>query len=139
MLAVPPAEVARCAAGEDLPSEPQARLLDEYLTARGAIQNIVIGLRSRPERPGARLVPVSLPSPPSATLLQTFQNVAAALRGCLTRDADGKPTGWPYDLRELQGQATPTSTAYGIKTMLLLEDRLAIGRPPSDRPGPCCG
>ena len=127
-LSVSPAEVTRWAAGEDLPSEPQARLLDEYLTARGAIQNLVIELLSRPDRPGLRLVPAALPSPPAATLLQTFQNIAAALRGCLVRDADGRPTGWPRDLRELPelpGEATPTSTAYGIKAMLLLEDGLA--------------
>src|SRR5690242_7544632 len=128
-LSVSPAEVARWAAGEDLPSEPQARLLDEYLTARGAIQNLVIELRSRPDRPGLRLVPAPLPSPPAATtLLQTFQNIAVALRECLVRDADGTPTGWPRDLRELPelpGEATPTSTAYGIKAMLLLEDGLA--------------
>ena len=127
-LSVSPTEVTRWAAGEDLPSERQARLLDEYLTARGAIQNLVIELLSRPDRPGPRLVPAALPSPPAATLLQTFQNIAAALRGCLVRDADGRPMGWPRDLRELPelpGEATPTSTAYGVKTMLLLEDGLA--------------
>ncbi|HEY1000490.1 MAG TPA: hypothetical protein VGD83_12680 [Streptosporangiaceae bacterium] len=127
-LSVSPAEVTRWAAGEDLPSERQARLLDEYLTARGAIQNLAIELLSRPDRPGLRLVPAALPSPPAATLLQAFQNVAAALRGCLVAGADGRPTGWPRDLRELPelpGEATPTSTAYGIKTMLLLEDGLA--------------
>ena len=103
-------------------------MLDEYLTARGAIQNLAIELLSRPDRPGLRLVPAALPSPPAATLLQTFQNVAAALRGCMVTDADGQPTGWRRDLRELPelpGEATPTSTAYGIKTMLLLEDGLA--------------
>ena len=47
-LAVPSGEVARWAAGEDLPSEPQARDLDEYLTARGAIQKRVTELRSGP-------------------------------------------------------------------------------------------
>ena len=128
-LSVSTAEVTRWAAGEDLPSEPQARLLDEYLTARGAIQNLVIELLSRPDRPGLRLVPAPLTSPPAATtLLQTFQNIAVALRECLVRDADGTPTGWPRDLRELPelpGEATPTSTAYGIKAMLLLEDGLA--------------
>ena len=127
-LSVSSAEVARWAAGEDLPSERQARLLDEYLTARGAIQNLAIELLSRPDRPGLRLVPAALPSPPAATLLQTFQNIAVALRGCLVTDAGGQPTGWPRDLRELPelpGEATPTSTAYGIKTMLLLEDGLA--------------
>jgi hypothetical protein len=124
-LSVSPAEVTRWAAGEDLPSEPQARLLDEYLTARGAIQNLVIELRSRPDRPGLRLVPAPLPSPAATTLLQTFQNIAVALRGSLVRDADGMPTGWRPDLRELPGEATAASTAYGIKTMLLLEDGLA--------------
>ena len=126
VLAIAPAEVARWAAGEDLPPESKARLLDKYLTARGAIQNLVIELRSMPDRPGPRLVPVPLPSPSAPTLLQTFGNVAKALRGSLTRDADGKPVGWPRDLRELPGKAaTATSTAFGIRTLLLLEDGLA--------------
>jgi transcriptional regulator with XRE-family HTH domain len=116
-LSVSPDEVSRWAAGADLPSERQARLLDEYLTARGAIQNLVIELLSGPDRPG--------PGPPATTLLQTFQNVATALRGCLVRAADGRPAGWRPDLRELPGGATAASTAYGIKAMLLLEDGLA--------------
>ena len=124
-LDVPRAEVARWAAGQELPSEPEARSLDEYLTARGAIQNLVIELRFKPDRAGRQLVPVSLTSPSAPTLFQTFQHVAKTLRGCLTRDADGRAAGWPRDLRELSGKATPTSTAYGIKTMLLLEDGLA--------------
>jgi hypothetical protein len=124
-LGVPSAEVARWAAGQDLPSRPQARSLDEYLTARGAIMNLAADLRSRPDRAGSRVVPVPLPSPSAPTLLQTFQSVARALRDCLARDADGKPTGWPRDLRELPGKATPSSTAFGIRTMLQLEDGLA--------------
>jgi hypothetical protein len=124
-LGVPSPEVTRWANGEDLPTEPQARSLDKYLTARGAIQNLVTELRSRSDRPSLRLVPVPVPSPAAPTLLQTFQNVARALRGCLVRDAGGRPTGWRPDLRELPGAATAASTAYGIKTMLLLEDGLA--------------
>ena len=124
-LAVPPADVARWATGQELPSEPEARSLDEYLTARGAIQNLVTDLRSRPDRPGPRFVPMPRPGPAAPTLLQTFGNVAAALRDCLVRDADGRPLGWPRDLRDRPGEATPTSTAYGIKTMMLLEDGLA--------------
>jgi len=123
-LAVSSAEVARWAAGEDLPSEPQARDLDEYLTARGAIQKRVTELRSGPDHPGPQLVPVPLPSPPAPSLLQTFQGVTVALRQCLATDADGVPTGWPPDLR-VPGEATATSTAFGIRTMLLLEDGLA--------------
>ncbi len=102
-LDVPPPEVARWAAGQDLPPEPEARSLDEYLTARGAIQNLVIELRSKPDRAGRQLVPVPPPSPSAPTLFQTFQHVANALRACLIRDADGKPTGWPRDLRDLRG------------------------------------
>jgi hypothetical protein len=126
-LGVPSSEVTRWAKGEDLPTEPQAHSLDEYLTGRGAIQNLVTELRSRPDRPGPRLipVPVPVPGPAAPTLLQTFQNVARALRGCLVRDADGRPTGWPPDLRVLPGEATAASTAFGIRTMLLLEDGLA--------------
>jgi hypothetical protein len=127
-LAVPRSEVARWAAGQDLPSESEARSLDEYLTARGAIQNLIIDLRSGPDRPGPRLGSLPLPSPSAPTLLQTFKDVARALRGCLARDTDGRPTGWPRDLRvlrDLPSEATAASTAFGVKTMLLLEDGLA--------------
>ena len=124
-LDVPRAEVARWAAGQELPSEAEARSLDEYLTARGAIQNLVIELRFKPDRAGRQLVPVPLTSPSAQTLHQTFQNVATALRSCLIRDADGKPTGWPRDLRDLRDKPTAESTAFGIRTLLLLEDGLA--------------
>jgi hypothetical protein len=123
-LAVPLAEISGWAAGQGLPSESQARLLDEYLRARGVIRNLVTELRSRPDTPGPRFVSVPLPSPSAPTLLQVFQNVADALRGCLVRDADGRPVGWPYDLRDLSGETPASSTAYGIRTMLLLEDGL---------------
>jgi hypothetical protein len=132
-LAIPSADVARWAAGQELPSEPEARSLDEYLTARGAIQNLVTHLRSRPERPGPRLVTVPRPSPVVPTLLETFGNVATALRDCLVKDADGRLAGWPRDLRDLSGEATASSTAYGIKTMMLLEDGLAADLVPVAR------
>jgi len=122
-LAVPSANVARWAAGQELPSGSQARSLDEYLRARGAIQNLVANLRSRPDRLVSRHRAL-LSGPPGPTLLQTFRNVAAALRNSLSKDADRRPTGWPPDLR-VPGAATPLSTAYGIRTMLLLEDGLA--------------
>jgi hypothetical protein len=123
-LAVPSGEVARWAAGEELPSKPQAHALDEYLKAQGAIQKRVAELRSGPDHAGARLVPVSLPSPPVPTLMQTFRDVAAALRHRLSKDADGRPAGWSPDLR-VPGEATAASTAFGLRTMLLLEDGLA--------------
>ncbi len=127
-LDVPAQEVARWAAGQDLPPDPEARSLDEYLTARGAIQNLVIELRSKPDRAGRQLVPVPPPSRSAPTLFQTFQHVANALRDCLIRDLDGKPTGWPRDLRDLRvlsSKASAEATAFGIRTLLLLEDGLA--------------
>jgi hypothetical protein len=124
-LGVSLSDVAGWTEGRELPSEPQARALDAYLTAEGAILNRVSDLRSRPDRPGSRLVPVPIPSPSSSTLLQTFQNVARALRDYLARDTDGTAAGWPHDLRELPGKATASSTAFGIRAMLLLEDGLA--------------
>lgn len=123
VLSVPAPDVARWAAGRALPSESEARALDEYLTARGAIQNFVMELRSKPGHPRRGSVPSPLPSAP--TLLQTLQSVAQALRGGVTRDANGRPKGWPRDLRQMSGKATAASTAYGIKTMLMLEDGLA--------------
>jgi hypothetical protein len=125
LLSVPAADVAQWAAGRALPSEPEARALDEKLTGRGAIQNLVIELRSKPGHPRRGSVPQPLSSAPLPTLLQTFQAVGHALRGGLTRDADGTAKGWSRDLRQMSGKATPASTAYGIKTMLLLEDALA--------------
>jgi transcriptional regulator with XRE-family HTH domain len=122
-LGLSPAEVSRWAFGQELPSEQKARLLDEYLTARGAIQNLVIELLSKSDRPGSRLAPPHSASAP--TLFQTLHSVARALRGCLVRDEDGRLVGWPRDLRGLPSRATPAATAYGIKTMLLLEDGLA--------------
>ncbi len=124
-LAVPLADVARWAAGQELPSEPEARSLDEYLTARGAIHNLVTDLRSRPERPGPRLVPAPRPGPAAPTLLQTFADVARRCGTAWSGTPPARPLGWPRDLRDLPGGATPTSTAYGVKTMLLLEDGLA--------------
>jgi hypothetical protein len=65
------------------------------------------------------------------TLLQTFQAVAKALRKALIKEA-GLPTGWRRNLGKRQNsdampkkKATAVSTAYGIRTMLLLEDSLA--------------
>jgi hypothetical protein len=70
-----------------------------------------------------------LPAPPpdlsAPTLLRTFADVARALRRCLVPGADGRPAGWPPNVGVRQGEAASLSTAYGIRTMLLLEDGLA--------------
>jgi len=58
------------------------------------------------------------------SLLATFQNVASALRDCLIKE-DGMALGWPQYLHRHSTVPTASSTAYGIKTMLLLEEYLA--------------
>jgi hypothetical protein len=66
-------------------------------------------------------------SPDLRTVLRTFCDVRDALRDRLIRNADGVPTGWQQNLDGPGKEATAVSTAYGIRTMLLLEDnRLAV-------------
>ena len=77
---------------------------------------------------GGQARPISLADirasgPP--TLLATFQNVASALRGSLIKNEYGKAMGWPHYLRRNSTIATASSTAFGIKTMLLLEEYLS--------------
>jgi hypothetical protein len=127
-LGVPAADVIRWAAGQELPPGPQAHALDEFLHARGTIQNLVTELQSTPDRAGRQVAPVPPPGRSAPTLFQTFQHVARALRDGLIRDSDGRPTGWPRDLRDLRmlsGKASAVATAFGIRTLLLLEDGLA--------------
>jgi len=56
-------------------------------------------------------------------LLGEFQRIAGILRYSLITDPDG--TGWPQDLRKGSKPATPLSTSYGLKAMLMLEGYLA--------------
>ena len=56
-------------------------------------------------------------------LLEEFRRIAGALRNALVLDED--ESGWPHDLRKGSRPVTATSTSYGIRAMLLLEDSLA--------------
>ncbi len=124
-LSVPPAQVSRWIAGAELPPEPDARALDDYLTARGAIASLVVSIRAQPALPRPGPPPVRLASQPAMTLLEVFRQVAAALRDRLTRSEDGTPLGWPHDLQQVSTRVSPVSTAYALRTMLLLEGHLA--------------
>jgi len=110
--------------------------VEDWLERLEAVREQLDGLPAR-ETPRVitadakhELVLRTVPDLSAMTLLQTFQDVARALRDCLARDADGRPAGWPRDLRELPREATAISTAYGIRTMLLLEDGLAADLAP---------
>ena len=125
-LDLSPAEIGEWQAGQGFPSGEKARELDEYLTARGSLYGLAEELRSKAIRATHGAAPPRLSAAPAATLLQVFDNVARALRGSLTRDADGTPQGWPRDLRGLGSRATDLSSAFGLQTMLLLEGSLAL-------------
>lgn len=124
-LSLPATDVTRWARGTGLPSESQARALDGYLTARGAIQQLVIDLRSKPDQAGRAAGATPLPAAQTPTLLGVMRNVARALRGSLIHNASSQPMGWARDLRQMSRSATAASTAFGLKTLLLLEDGLA--------------
>ncbi len=124
-LSVPPAQIADWETGQDFPTDAQARALDDYLTARGAIHGLARELRTMAARARHGSVPPGLAISSVPSLLQVFEGVARALRDSLTRDERGEPQGWPHDLRRLGGRATAASTAYGLRAMLLLEGSLA--------------
>ena len=124
-LSLTPAQIQHWEAGQDFPTEKQARALDDYLTARGAIYALARELRAKAVRARHGSVPPRLAVSSSPSLVQVFENVARALRAGLTRDDSDVPQGWPHDLRQLGGRATAASTAYGLRAMLLLEGSLA--------------
>jgi hypothetical protein len=121
-LSVSVAQVSRWIEGTELPAEPEAQALDAYLTARGAVAGLVVGIRAQPR---SAPVQVRLGGAPAMTMIDVFRRVGAALRGSLVRSDDGTPLGWPHDLQQLSARVTPTSTAYALRTMLLLEGHLA--------------
>jgi transcriptional regulator with XRE-family HTH domain len=124
-LSLTTAEIAQWEAGRDFPSDQQARTLDDYLTARGAIYGLARELRTKAVRATRGSLPPRLAVASSPTLLREFESVARALRASLTRDENGQPQGWPHDLLRLGAPATSLSTAYGLRAMLLLEGFLA--------------
>jgi hypothetical protein len=130
-LKVPESVMTGWLDGSDLPSEADARLLDERLTARGAILTLALELRTPPvwaggATAGTGQAAARSAAEPAGTLGEVFQRVAAALRGGLIKADDGTPLGWPQDLRQLSARPpTIGSTAYGLRAMLLLEGDLA--------------
>ena len=89
---------------------------------------VLVGAERHAPSPDGQVRPVSLAEiqasrPP--TLLAIFQHVATALRDSLIKNEDGMAMGWPHYLRGHSTIPTASSTAFGIKTMLLLEEYLA--------------
>jgi transcriptional regulator with XRE-family HTH domain len=123
-LRATPAESRSDEAAEQAQTIADGSATDVFASSPAQLQEVA---RWAPDSSKRQLAPRLVPDPSAPTLLETFQNVARALRGCLAKDATGKPTGWWPDLRDgfAKGRATAASTAYGIRTMLLLEDGLA--------------
>jgi hypothetical protein len=89
---------------------------------------VLVGADRHEPSPAEQVRPISLAEirascPP--TLLTTFQNVAGALRDNLIKNEDGMAMGWPHNLRGHSKIPTASATAFGVKTMLLLEEYLA--------------
>lgn len=124
-LSVSPAQVFRWVEGVELPAEPDARALDDFLSARGAIASLVLSIRAQPSLPRPGSPPAGLARQPASTLLEVFRRVAAALRDRATRSEAGVALGWPHDLQQVSTRVSPVSTAYALRTMLLLEGHLA--------------
>jgi hypothetical protein len=124
-LSLDTAEIARWETGQDFPTDEQAQALDDHLTARGAMYGLARELRRKAVRARHGSEPPRLAVSSVPSLIQVFENVAQTLRASLTRSEDGEPLGWPHDLRQLGGRATAASTAYGLRTMLLIEGSLA--------------
>jgi len=59
-----------------------------------------------------------------STVQRIFEGVASALRERLI-SVEGEPSGWRHNLRQPPRHPTPLATAFGLKSMILLEGHLA--------------
>lgn len=120
MVKVSRATLAQWEVGRHLPSVENARLLDDYLRAAGALAALADAARSslRPRAPATAGV---LPRAKTQSLADVFRRVGQAMVTHLIRDPDGAPSGWRHNLQQGEPQ-TALSTAYGIKTMLMLDE-----------------
>jgi DNA-binding XRE family transcriptional regulator len=117
-IGVSRANLTQWETGKYLPSEQNARQLDDYFSAGNALVSLIERARSGQ---GAGPGPIADANfvPGQGSLRHVFQHVGRTLADNLIRDDQGKPIGWPHNLRH-SNEATSLSTAYGIKTMLLV-------------------
>ena len=113
VMEVSRATIAQWETGRHLPSPEHAGRLDSILGTRGTLSQL-----ADLERDTAA-TPESLPG--DENVLGLLRRVEAALLGHLSRDQAGAPLGWCQNLQE-QKEAFPVSTAFGIKTALLISD-----------------
>jgi transcriptional regulator with XRE-family HTH domain len=113
VLDVSRATIAQWETGRHLPSPEHAGRLDSILGTRGALSQLADLERDTGAAPE--------PLPGEEDVLSLLRRVDAALFDRLTRDQAGAPLGWCQNLQE-QKEAFAVSTAFGIKTALLIDD-----------------
>ena len=102
------ATVTQWEQGRFRPSQEKITALDAYLEADGAL----IALGGRPE---------PAPETPFATAAEILHEVGDCLVDLGTAGEKGVPIGWPHRLGGTGAEPSALSTAYGIRTMLLLD------------------
>jgi hypothetical protein len=123
----PPAMVATPGAAKLLSSERVIRDGTREAPALGAEQSLPSGgAGTAVDQVGQDTggLPPRLVRAQAPLLLEEFQRVSQALRDSLLVGDEGTG-GWPHDLKKGSKPATPLATAFGLKTILLLEGFLA--------------
>lgn len=113
-IGVSRANLTQWETGKYLPSVENARLLDDYFGAGGAITTLVESGRL----PGNAAPVGGTPNGPS--LLQVFHRVGTSLRDAIGQDHKGRP-GWQQNLQQDRPPSV-LSTAYGIKAMVVVDE-----------------
>lgn len=113
VLDVSRATIAQWETGRHLPSPEHAHRLDTILETRGTLSQLADLERDL----GATPEPLA----GEEDVLSLLRRVDAALFDHLTRGQEGEPLGWCQNLQE-QKEAFAVSTAFGIKTALLIDD-----------------
>lgn len=119
-IGVSRANFAQWETGKYLPSERNATEVDRHFAAGNLLLNLLVAAKSQSGRAGQDIAEANTLQT-GLSLSRVFQQVGRSLAGYLLYDADGNPTGWRHNLQKEQHQ-TPLSTAYGIKTMLIVGD-----------------
>jgi transcriptional regulator with XRE-family HTH domain len=115
-LGVSRATIAQWESGRHLPGPDRSEALDVFLAAHGALRQLVALERNQLGEGFTTSAPERGPN-----LLSVFRSVEGALEEYLHRAEDGTPLGWCQNL-QMRRPATPVSTAWGIKALLLIEE-----------------
>jgi transcriptional regulator with XRE-family HTH domain len=120
-LGVSRATIAQWETGRHLPSRESAKALDTVLLGDGALLELAERARRRHRTDRRYRPPVLSPPPREAqpSVLEVFRDVGDALIAKLTDRGD--VLGWRHELADPNDDVTALATAYGAKTLLLLQ------------------